>query len=71
MTTPFFKGMGELKKTADAKASKGIRGQRKRPLMASHIFRPFLTYLPTLSYSVMSHFGGYLGPLTYPNIGRH
>ena len=30
--------------------------------MTSHIFWTFLTYLPTLSYSITSDFGGYLGP---------
>ena len=36
---------------------------RERPLMTSHVFWPFLTYiLTTLSYSIMSNFGGYLGP---------
>jgi len=34
----------------------------ERPLMTSHVFWPFLTYLPTLSYSITSDFGGYLGP---------
>ena len=29
--------------------------------MMSHIFWPFLTYQSTLSYSIPSHFGGYLG----------
>ena len=28
-------------------------------------------YLPTLSYSITSYFRDYLGPPTYPNIGRH
>ena len=35
---------------------------RERPLMTSHVFWPFLTYLLTLSYSITSDFGGYLGP---------
>ena len=35
-------------------------------LMMSHVFWPFLTYLPTLSYSLTSHFGDYLGPLYLP-----
>ena len=35
---------------------------RERPLMTSHVFWPFLTYLPTLSHSITSHFGSYLGP---------
>ena len=30
--------------------------------MTSHVFWPFLTYLPTLSYSITSPFLGYLGP---------
>ena len=30
--------------------------------MTSHVFLAILTYLPTLSYSIMSHLGGYLGP---------
>ena len=44
----------------------------ERPLMTSHIFWPFLTYPPTLSYFIMSHCGGYLGPPTptYPTTGR-
>ena len=29
------------------------------------------TYLPTLSYSITSLFGGFLGPPTYPNMGHH
>ena len=43
----------------------------ERPLMTSHVFWSFLTYLPILSYSITSDFGGYLGPPTYPKIGRH
>ena len=34
----------------------------ERPLMTSHVFWPFFTYLSTLSYSLTSHLGGYLGP---------
>ena len=43
----------------------------ERSLMTSHIFWPFLTYLPILSYSITSLFWGYFGPPTYPNMGRH
>ena len=40
--------------------------------MTSHVLWPFLTYLPTLSYSIMSFLGAmYLGPTSYPNLGRH
>ena len=35
---------------------------REHPLMTSSVFWPFLTYLLTLSYSLTSDFGGYLGP---------
>ena len=35
--------------------------------MTSHVFWPFFTYLPTLSYSITSNFGGYLGP-TLPTL---
>ena len=38
-------------------------GLWERPLMTSLIFGSFLTYLPTLSYSITSLFGGYFGPL--------
>ena len=41
----------------------GITNQvwnRERSLMTSHLFWLFLTYLPTLSYSITSHFRGYL-----------
>ena len=43
----------------------------ERPLMTFHVFWPLLTYLSTLSYSLTSHFGGYLDPPTDPNSGRH
>ena len=39
---------------------------RERPLMTSLVFWPFLTYLPTLSYSITSLFWGYLGPPYLP-----
>ena len=35
---------------------------REHSLMTSHAFWLFLTYLPTLSYSITSHFRGYLRP---------
>ena len=38
-------------------------------LMTFHIFWPFLTYLPNLSYSITSYFGGYLG-LPYLSLYR-
>ena len=44
---------------------------REHSLMTSLVVWTFLTYLPTLSYSITSHFRGYLGPPTYPNIGHH
>ena len=31
--------------------------------MTSHVFCPFLTYLPTLSYSITSNFGAIMDPL--------
>ena len=34
--------------------------------MTSLVFWPFLTYLPTFSYSITFNFGGYLGPLYLP-----
>ena len=37
-------------------------------LMTSHVFWPFLTYLPTLSYSITSEFGGYLEPPFLPTL---
>ena len=37
-----------------------IRILRERPLMTSHVFWPFLTYLPTFFYSITSDFRGYL-----------
>ena len=39
-------------------------------LMTSHVFWPFLTYLPcpTLQRPIL---GAVLDPPTYPNIGRH
>ena len=43
----------------------------EHPLMTSDVIWPFLTYLPTLSYPITPDFGGYLGPPTYPNMGRH
>ena len=36
--------------------------------MTSHIFWPFLTYPPTLSYSITSDFGVYLGPPPLPTL---
>ena len=52
-----------------------LKCPRERSLMTSLVFWPFLTYLPTylptLSYSVTSLFGGNLGPPTYRNMGRH
>ena len=38
----------------------------ERSLMTSLVSWPFLTYLPTLSYSITSLFGGYLGPPYLP-----
>ena len=39
------------------------RPQMERPLMTSHVFWSFLTYLPTLSYSITYDFWGCLfGP---------
>ena len=38
----------------------------ERSLMTSHVFWLFLTYLPTLSYSITSLFWGYLGPPYLP-----
>ena len=40
----------------------------ERSLMTSHGFLPFLTYLPTLSYSITSLFWGNLGPPYLPQI---
>ena len=42
------------------------RSLRERSLMTSLVFWPFLTYLPTLSYSITSLFWGYLGPPYLP-----
>ena len=39
---------------------------REHPLMTFHVFWPFLTYLPTLSYSITSDLGSYLGPPYLP-----
>ena len=39
--------------------------------MTSYVFRPSLTYLPTLTCFIASDFWGYFGPPTYPKIGRH
>ena len=40
-----------------------LKCPRECSLMTSLVFWPFLTYLPTLSYSIKSLFGGYLGSL--------
>ena len=44
---------------------------RERSLMTSLVFWSFLTYLPTLSYSITSLFWAILDPPTYPNMGHH
>ena len=38
----------------------------ERPLMTTHVFGPFLTYLPTLSYFITSLFWGYFRPPYLP-----
>ena len=43
---------------------------RECSLMKSLVFWPFLTYLPTLSYSITSIFWATLDPPTYPNMRR-
>ena len=42
--------------------------KRERPLMTSHVFWPFLTYLPTLSYFITPYFGDYLPWTSLPTL---